>query len=297
MKSLNARVMLVLMLMLTLTFASPLALYATSLDELQSEGTVAQDGSQGQQSAPVEETYTYPEENSYGGALTDYMKGYTPITAENMAVASETMSPIVSFMGTLSGAIMTFALAGIFVVTATDLVYIGIPITRSILNPNYMDGGASGGGAMTAGGMPMAGGYNGYGRGGYGAGMMPMAGNMQGAAPQPHRFGFSRCVVSDEAVYCVNTYSLSSGAQAQAQNPMAGGMMPGMPNMQPQQPATSGKQAIGVYLRKRLIFVILFAVCSVILMSSVLLDCGINLAELGMRVLEKLNGKIATTTI
>lgn len=293
MKNSNARVMFVLMLMFTLVFANPMTLYATSLDELQSETTAAQ---QEQPSQPAGTTEVYPVDE--GNALTDYMRGYTPITAENMAVASDTMSPIVSFCGTVAGAIMTFALAGIFVVTALDMVYIGLPFTRGFLNPQY-----AGGMAMQAGGGQV-GGYGGY--GGYGRGMMGgmMGGGMaQGQPAGGMEHGIRRKWISDEADYCVRTFA----GGGMAQQPQMGGMMGGGMGMgmgmgmggmqQPQQQAMPVKSVIGEYLKKRMLFIVIFAVCSVVLMSSILLDCGINLAELLQKVLQKVNGEIATVQI
>lgn len=295
MMNLKKRVTLVLLLMFTLAFASPVALCATSLDELQNETTTAQEGT-------TETTSGYGQVPSDdGNALTDYMKGYTPITAENMAVASETMSPIVSFLGTVAGSIMTLATAGIFVVTALDLVYIGLPFTRGLLNPQYA--GVAPQGGMPMGGMSMGGygGYGGYGRGmGMGMGMscgQPAGGGME--------HGIRRKWISDEAAFVVSAFSQGGAPQQQAMGgmPMAGGyggmgMNMGMAGQGMQQPTPAmGKSVIVEYFKRRVVFVVVFAVCSIILMSSILLDCGINLAELLQRVLVKVNGEISTVQI
>ena len=52
------------------------------------------------------------------------------------------------------------------------------------------------------------------------------------------------------------------------------------------------KSIIMAYLKKRIFFVILFAVCTVILTSSILLGTGVNLAQWGMKLIEILNNSI-----
>lgn len=75
-----------------------------------------------------------------------------------------------------------------------------------------------------------------------------------------------------------------------------GGMgMGGMQGGQQQQQNT--KSAIFTYLKKRAIFLVIFALCSVILLSSVFTDCGINLALLGQKVMNKLNGQITEVDV
>ncbi|MBQ8234465.1 MAG: hypothetical protein IJZ36_02635, partial [Bacilli bacterium] len=161
------RLALILMLMFTLTFVSPIFISATSLDELQQQSQQEE-----QPGLTTTETIIYEEnvvEEQIGstGALADYMRGYTPITEENMQFAATTMSPFVNLMGNVAGCIMVFTTAVIFVVTALDLCYIAIPFVRPFLNPQTT--------AAATGGMSMGGGYGGY--GGYG-GMRGMGGMM-----------------------------------------------------------------------------------------------------------------------
>ena len=75
----------------------------------------------------------------------------------------------------------------------------------------------------------------------------------------------------------------------QAQPQSAGGMPQPVGGM-PQQ--AGGKSVILCYLRKRIVFLLIFAVATTILMSSLFLKCGINLAELLYKVLEMLKGGI-----
>ena len=135
----------------------------------------------------------------------------------------------------------------------------------------------------------MAGGYGM--RGGYG-----MQGGMQGG--QQQEYGLHRKWVSDEAIACVNLAQMQNSAgQAQGGMPM-GGMGMGMAGMgmqggMQQQPQAPTKSVIFEYLKKRAFFMVVLAICMVVLMSSVFTDCGINLAELGIKVLNKFNGEIS----
>lgn len=296
MDSVYRRVALVLMLMFTFAFTSPYVVLATDLDAIQSQ---MNDG-QPTQDMPSTNYNEYGGSSNDGNAISDYLRGYTPITQQNMQTASKTMSPIVSFLGTLSGCIVMFASAGIFVVTALDLCYIGLPFTRAWLNPQYN----MAGGAAMGGGMPM-GGFGGMGRMG---GMMG-GGMMGGGAQQPaQEYGIRRKWVSDEAVFCVNTYANGGMQQQGGMSPMGGmggmgmgmggmmggGMMGG--GMQPQQPMPT-RSVVMEYFKKRVFFMIVFAVCTVMLMSSIFTDCGINLAELLNKVLIKVNGEISTLNV
>lgn len=74
-------------------------------------------------------------ESKESNAVADYLKGYTPITGEVMATASNVMSPLVSSMGTIAGCILVCVSAGIFLETALDLAYIALPFCRGWLNP------------------------------------------------------------------------------------------------------------------------------------------------------------------
>lgn len=86
--------------------------------------------------------------------------------------------------------------------------------------------------------------------------------------------------VSDEAVQALN----------QVQPQSAGGGMPQQGGGIPQQ--AGGKSVILCYFRKRIIFLVIFAIATTILMSSLFLKCGINLAELLYKVLEMVMGGI-----
>ena len=192
--------------------------------------------------------------------LLDYMDNYNPLTDENMKEANRLAGPLATAIGNITGVILVIVSALIFLVTAADLVYIAVPFSRRFLNPNL------GTGQRVAGGMPI---------GGYG-----MQGSMgtQGAAPA----GTAHCWVSDEAIAAVNL----AGGNQQAQ-PGMGAMGMGVAQTGPQAQPT--KSVICTYLKKRIIFIVIFVICTIVLFSSVLTDCGINLAKLLMNVLKKFN--------
>lgn len=276
MKTLFRKMALVLSVMSIIAFASPICLCASDLNGVASstDGTGTGAGNGGSTGT-----------NSDDSALSDYMRNYTPITEENMQKASVLASPIANVLGTITGGLMIIAGAGIFLVTACDLIYIGLPFTRSFLNPQPVGG--------MGGGMPM---------GGMGMGGM---GGMGGAAQQSQESGLRRKWVSDEAIAAVALGQANAGQGGAMGMPggmgmgmgMRGGMMGGMGAMGGQQPQMSTKSIIFEYLKKRTFFIIIFAVASVVLMSSVLTDCGINIAELLLRIFEKFNGSIANVQV
>lgn len=268
----------ILTLMMLVLFSLPA--YAVGLDELTNG---SDNGSSSQQ-----------ETGGSGGgggagtnqAITDYLRTYNPVTDQNMQQAGTIASPFVNAMGTVSGFIIMCTSAGIFVITALDLAYIGIPPLRGVLNRQQAAG--------AGGGMPGMGGMGMGMRGGMGMGM---AGGQQGGGT-----GFR--LVSDEAVYCVG---LASGGQGGA--PGMGGMgmggmgmgMGGMGAMGGMPGAGGGqmpmKSVIYEYFKKRLFFIVLFTIATVILMSSLIMDCGLNLAELLSRIIVKFSGQVSNVTI
>ena len=110
-------------------------------------------------------------------------------------------------------------------------------------------------------------------------------------------------LVSDEALAAVG--GAGSGQQAGGMgSPMGGGMgspMGGMGSpmgspmgggMGAGQQKQSTKSVITTYFKKRVVFMVIFAVATVILTSSILTGVGINLAALLTEIIEKLNGII-----
>lgn len=215
-------------------------------------------------------------------SITDYMEGHNAVTNESMQKADKMVSPISSLIGTLVGVVILLTDALVFLVTAVDLMYIAIPFTRSFLGPDP----SAGGGA--AGGMGMGGGMMGHRMGMMGGGM-----GGGGMAPQ-------RQFVSDEAVKALQMTGAGGGGQMGS--PMGGmgmgmgmGMM-GAGGMQQQQQG-GGKSAILQYLKSRVFFLIVFGVATTILMSSIFLDCGLNLAKLLYKIMAMLNGGLSDVNI
>ena len=193
-------------MMCIIAFASPFVLHATELDSFES--------------VVYNSSTTGSEDSGDGdaGAISDYLTGYTPVTQENMDNASTIAGPIASAIGTFVGGIFIVVEAAIFLVTALDLLYIGVPVTRSYLAPQQQQGGM---------GMGM------------------------------------------------------------------GGM--GMGGQQPQ--AQSTKSVILTYLKKRSFFLVIFTVAGIVLLSSIFTDCGINLANLLVKVMNKINYAIGNVEI
>lgn len=200
----------------------------------------------------------------YGNSVSDYLQNREVIGDEEMQKANNLASPMVSVIGTIAGFIVLIASAAIFAITALDLLYIGVPFTRTYLAPAQ----ASGGGAM----------------GGMHGGMM---GGMGGGQQQPQ----GRQWVSDEAIQAVQLANPSGGAGGGM--PM-GGMMGGMGAMGGgQQQPQSTKSVILGYFKKRVFFIVIFSLCTIVLTSSIVTDCGINLGKLFLKATAALNGNLS----
>lgn len=192
--------------------------------------------------------------DSHNTAMSDYLQNQEPVTAENMAAAQKFASPLTDIFGNLTGFACIIVSSGIFVITALDLVYIGLPPFRSMLYS----------GGQSSGGMGMG-----------------MGGGQQGGQKQ-------RQWVSDE---CLAVCGQSGGGQASSGMGMGMGM--GMNSMGGQGGQQQGaKSMILEYFKKRTIFLIIFAVATVMLTSSIFTDCGINLANLLFKVMDTVNGNI-----
>lgn len=257
-----------LVAMLMMSFAT--TVFATDLDSINSGQDTTNGSDQSGQSG-----------DTHNGSVTDYLQGYTPITSENMSSAKQYANPVTNALGTLTGFIVMLVAAGVVVVTSLDLAYIGLPFTRSFLNPQQaqQQGGGMRGG-MVGGGM--------------------MGGGAQG---QPQEYGMRRRWVSDEAVNCVALANPQPQGGGMGMSPMGGmggmgmgvgGMMGGMGGQQQPMPT---KSVIMMYLRKRTFFLVVFAVATILLTSSIFTDCGINLAELSFKVIDKFNSIISGVNI
>ena len=222
-------------------------------------------------------------------AVTDYIKGYKAVTDDNMKVAAQITNPLINIIGNAIGVLTILAVALVPLTTMLDLLYIGFPAIRPMLNPEYnmqQGGGMAGGMGMPMGGMGMGG----YGARGMGMGM----GMAQTAAPTSNR----PRLVSDEAIACTPQTSQAQPMAGGMGMPMGGmgGMGMGMGAVAPAQPVQT-KSFIWEYLKKRTFFIILFVVATILLTSSVLTDCGINIAQLIANIMMKFNDGIGNVSI
>lgn len=201
-----------------------------------------------------------PEDVAVGNML----KNRRGMTGKDLEKASQVVSPLTNTLGFLSGCIIAVISLAIFLITAIDLAYIAVPPIRTFL---YTPG-TDGTGAMTAG---RAGGYPMYG-----------GGMMQGGAGQPQQRRRIQWI-SDE---CVQVCALLGGS-SMSEGVGAMGRMGGFQG-QPQNQMTRSS-VIKEYLKKRAFFIVLFAVCIIILMSSVLMGTGVNIAQWGIKILSAIN--------
>lgn len=194
------------------------------------------------------------------------------MSGEQLDTAGRTLSPITNLIGYIVGGIVVLTMVGVFIITALDLLYITFPPVRNILYKSGTDGTGAYTGGMPGGGYGMRGG---------------MMGGMMGSAAGGPAAGTNKPTqwISDEAVACAALL----GGSAQAQQ---GGMMGGIGGMQNQQQQLPMKSVIGTYFKKRIFFMVLLAICVIVLTSSVLLGTGVNLAKWMLKIIDMMNGYI-----
>jgi hypothetical protein len=205
--------------------------------------------------------------------VSDWLKDQRGVNSKQLESATQTMSPITNIIGYITGGIIILTVVGVVAITALDLLYIAVPPTRNFLYKAGTDG------------------TGGFGAGGYGrmGGMSMGAGGAAQGSNKPTQW------VSDEAVTCA---AMLGGSAQSAQ----GGMMPGMGmgygamgamGAQQQQGQMKTKSVIAMYFKKRLFFLILLAICIIVLTSSAIMNCGVNLAEWFLKIVNMLNGKMS----
>lgn len=217
------------------------------------------------------------EVDSEDAAIGNWISEQRGMTSENLENASTTLSPLANIAGNLIGGIVVLVFLGMFLTTAIDLLYIAFPPIRNVLYKG--NAGAQQGGAMS-GGMPM---MSGYGGGRFGGMMSGMQGGGVSGALQSIQW------ISDEAIQCV-AMAINGGGGAQPQmagNPMMAGAM-----AQPQATPMSTRSTIGMYMKKRMLFMILLAMCVIVLTSSALLGTGVNLAMWLTKIINAVNGNL-----
>lgn len=80
--------------------------------------------------------------NADDAAIGDIIRNHRGMTAEQMATASDALSPFTNFCGTVVGGAVAIIYAGVFVVTAADLLYISLPPLRPLLLKNQQGEGS-----------------------------------------------------------------------------------------------------------------------------------------------------------
>lgn len=163
-------------------------------------------------------------ENS-SGAVTDFIKGYTPVTNENMANASQYASPIVTILGNLTGALLILGVGAIAFVTACDLLYISVPFLRGFLCPpqgrRYVSDeavacipqqGGGNGSVGASGGMNSGafGGMNGMGGSSFGGGMGGSSNTQQEQKPKSIILSYFKSRLFFVVIFVVATIVLTS---------------------------------------------------------------------------------------
>lgn len=103
---------------------NPLSVLAGNLDGMESGGT-------GSSSL-----------NADDAAVGDIIRNHRGMTAEQMATASNALSPFTNFCGTVVGGAVAIIYAGVFVITAADLLYISLPPLRPLLLKNQQGEGS-----------------------------------------------------------------------------------------------------------------------------------------------------------
>lgn len=184
------------------------------------------------------------EENDDAG-ISDMLRNQHPVTKDSMARAQNGVAPLVRMISGFISLILVLLSVWIFAQTAIDLVYLVVPFSRGVLNPNMVSGGAMGGMSM---GMGM------------GMGGAQVSGNG------------GKKWVSDEAEQALNEGQAGSVGAANG----AMGMSMGM-GMAPQQ--NKPKNVLGLYLKKRIGFMVLFAICLIVLFCTVPLTIGTTTAN------------------
>ena len=191
-------------------------------------------------------------DNDGGSGLNEMFKNQHPITNDSMRKAQKTVEPIARILMNVTSFLLVLLAGYIFFQTAIDLVYIVIPFSRSFLNK---------GSSAQEGGMGM----------GAMGGMGGMAGGSQVSGVSSWKW------VSDEAEQAVNEGQASSVGAANSSMGMGGmGMGMGMG-----QPARGGgmKSTIGVYMKKRIIFYLLFALAMGLLFTNLFTSYGITISN------------------
>lgn len=199
--------------------------------------------------------------------MADWVANQRGVTSNQLETATQAMSPITNIIGYVTGGVLILVVTGVVLITALDLLYIAIPPVRNILYKAGTDGT----------GMNM------------GVGSMNGMGTNINDGKKPTQW------VSDEAVACAAMLGGSSQSRGgmNGMNGMGAGMYGMGVNQQQQSQTPTMKSVIGTYFKKRLFFIILLALCVIVLTSSALMQCGVNLAEWVLKIINMFNTKMS----
>lgn len=210
--------------------------------------------------------------------------------AEDIEAANTFIAPLANIANKVMAVILGITSLLMMFTTILDLLYIAFPPVRDYLDggrmgvANMMGGarGSRGMGGSRYGGMGRyGGGMGGYGggmgMGGYGGGMgmggmgMGGMGGMGATGPQQQPVGGGLSAVgrwvSDEAIAACMT---SQGGGMEGQMGMGG---------------TTVKSMIFTYMKKRMVFLILFGICVILFTSTVFTDLGVRLGTWGLKLI------------
>lgn len=191
------------------------------------------------------------------------------VDEEATAKAKSFTSPVAYWANIGFAVLLSFAFIAMFFVTGIDLLYIAFPPIRKFLLPEQQQGG--GGGMMGMGGMGMGG--------------MGMGGGQQSSGSSLGRW------ISDEALAAVNESQPQQGGGGMGGMMGMGGM--GMGGMGMGGGAQAKPKVLIVsYFKKRVIFLVLFAICALLLSTTLFTDIGISLGTWVMNRLLGLNSSI-----
>lgn len=191
------------------------------------------------------------KENDDAG-ISNMLRNQHPVTKDSLSRAQSGVAPLVRIISGFISIILVLLSVWLFAQSAIDLVYLCVPASRGILNPNMAAGGAAMG-AM-----------------GGGMGMGAMGGGAQVSGNGGKKW------ISDEAEQALNEGQAGSVGAANGAMGMNMGMGMGM-GMVPQQ--NKPKNVLGIYLKKRIGFMILFAISLVVLFCTVPLTFGTTAAN------------------
>jgi hypothetical protein len=177
--------------------------------------------------------------------MADYLQNYQPVTSEDMEQGQAVVKPFVRYAGTFITAGIVILTICLFLLTVLDLAYIIVPPLRNVLYK-----GGQGGGSMMPGSM------------------MPG----RGMGPSRSGGGGGTQWVSQEAIQAVQ----ASGGGMQGNNLMRGSMGPGNYGGGS---APTGSNALVTYFKSRVVTMVVFGVCCVLLFTNIFFNVGTAIAE------------------